>query len=203
MIKICLVRRLQEHGSCAGTGPGLRFIYPIIETSFKVFKTDQNCIPLALSSSSLSLSSLSSGHLQLSVGSLAVCHLWGIHPPKPKPLKPFLRELQTCLCRHTKHTLLFPIIENTHHAASPFAPLSNSEWNPTPNPCKTPANRFSVASSWLQKVQGTRRAVAPSGRELILNVSWCTKISLRCVCVCKHESQSAIDSRWTQVGRCH
>ena len=47
-------------------------------------------------------------HLQLSVGSLAVCHLWGIYPPKPKPLKPFLRELQTCLCRHTKHTLLFP-----------------------------------------------------------------------------------------------
>ena len=50
-------------------------VYQIIETSFKVFKTDQNCIPLALSSSSLSLSSLSSGHLQLSVGSLAVCHL--------------------------------------------------------------------------------------------------------------------------------
>lgn len=68
--------------------------------------------------------------------------------------------------------------------ASPFAPLSNSKWNPTPNPCKTLANRFSVASSWLQKVQGrTRRAVAPSGRKLILNVSWCTKYRWD-VCVC-------------------
>ena len=54
-MKICLVRRAQQQGSCAGTGPGLRFIYQIIETSCKVFKTDQNCIPLALSSSPLSL----------------------------------------------------------------------------------------------------------------------------------------------------
>lgn len=96
------------------------------ETSFKVFKTDQDCIPLALSSSSLSLSSLSSSHLQLSVGSLAVCHLWGIHPPKPKPLKPFLRVLQTCLCHHTKHTLLFPIIENTHHLLLHFPTASET-----------------------------------------------------------------------------